>query len=322
MSRLLHIGKQGTITDNPLSSGATSINSAEFADLPVVSGSDTLDITLDPNGIGGDPEIVTITAHTSAATVVTATRASYTALGGGGARSHVAGTKWVHGIMPADLVGDHGGLSGLGDDDHTQYLNESRHEAVDHSGLITAVPTGTVLPFAGSSAPSGYLVAVGTAVSRTTYSGLFAVIGTTYGSGDGSTTFNLPDLGGRVVAGKETSASRLTSGTSGVAGNTLGAAGGDQRYHQHNHTDSGHTHTQAAHSHTFSWTAGNPAGGNVGQDATLSGSPGFTAAGFSTPSLSNATPTINSGNAVIGNSGSGSSQNVQPTIVLNYIIKT
>lgn len=56
-----------------------------------------------------------------------------------------------------------------------------------------AVPTGTMLSFAGSTVPEGFLEAEGSAVSRTTYADLFGVIGTTYGSGDGSTTFNVPD---------------------------------------------------------------------------------------------------------------------------------
>ena len=59
--------------------------------------------------------------------------------------------------------------------------------------INAAVKTGCVLPFAGSTAPDGYLICDGSAVSRTTYSALFAVIGTTYGTGDGSTTFNIPD---------------------------------------------------------------------------------------------------------------------------------
>jgi len=62
--------------------------------------------------------------------------------------------------------------------------------------------TGEVVPFAGATAPAGALFCYGQTVSRTTYAGLFAVIGTTYGGGDGSTTFHLPDLRGRAVAGK------------------------------------------------------------------------------------------------------------------------
>lgn len=62
-------------------------------------------------------------------------------------------------------------------------------------------PAGAVLPFAGNSIPSNWLLCDGSAVSRTTYADLFAAIGTTYGSGDGSTTFNLPDTRANVIAG-------------------------------------------------------------------------------------------------------------------------
>ena len=63
------------------------------------------------------------------------------------------------------------------------------------------VPSGAVFWFAANSAPSGYLECDGSAVSRSTYSALFAVVGTTFGSGDGSTTFNLPDLRGEFIRG-------------------------------------------------------------------------------------------------------------------------
>lgn len=62
------------------------------------------------------------------------------------------------------------------------------------------MPVGTVLPFSGTSLPDGWLWCGGNAISRTQYSALFAVIGTTYGNGDGNSTFNIPDLRGRVVA--------------------------------------------------------------------------------------------------------------------------
>lgn len=65
--------------------------------------------------------------------------------------------------------------------------------------VITSVPVGTVLVFAGSTAPTGYLLCDGSAVSRTTYSALFSVIGTTYGVGDGSSTFNLPNFNYKSV---------------------------------------------------------------------------------------------------------------------------
>jgi microcystin-dependent protein len=69
------------------------------------------------------------------------------------------------------------------------------------SAPLAIVPTGAVLAFAGSSAPSGFLVCNGDAVSRTTYAALFAVIGITYGQGNGSTTFNLPDLRADFIRG-------------------------------------------------------------------------------------------------------------------------
>ena len=72
---------------------------------------------------------------------------------------------------------------------------------LDASDLLGMVPSGTVLYFAGSSAPAGWLKANGAAVSRTAYAALFAAIGTTYGLGDGRSTFNLPDLRGEFIRG-------------------------------------------------------------------------------------------------------------------------
>jgi microcystin-dependent protein len=76
------------------------------------------------------------------------------------------------------------------------------------------IPIGSVMSFAGASAPTGWLFCAGQAVSRVTYADLFTVIGITYGSGDGASTFNVPDLRGRLVAGKDdmggVSANRLS----------------------------------------------------------------------------------------------------------------
>ena len=73
-------------------------------------------------------------------------------------------------------------------------------------------PAGIVMPFAGSTAPQGYLLCDGSAVSRTDYADLFTAIGTTYGAGDESTTFNLPNLSGRVVLGVSQSHALGTTG--------------------------------------------------------------------------------------------------------------
>ena len=88
------------------------------------------------------------------------------------------------------------------------------------------VPVGTVLDYAGSAVPSGYLECDGSAVSRTAYPALFASIGTTWGAGDGSTTFNIPDLRGRVAVGRT-----IHKATSSVAGANKNLLYTDRMYH-------------------------------------------------------------------------------------------
>jgi microcystin-dependent protein len=141
--------------------------------------------------------------------------------------------------------------------------------------------TGEVVQFAGSTAPAGTLLCYGQAISRTDYVGLFTALSTTYGSGDGTTTFNLPDLRGYVAAGKDnmggSAAGRLSGGT------TLGAGLGAQ-----------------THSHGGS-TMDGPSSVNLAANGL-----DFNAANVShTHALHIASDT-----------------NVQPTFVLNYIIKT
>ncbi|MCO6445181.1 MAG: tail fiber protein [Anaerolineae bacterium] len=165
----------------------------------------------------------------------------------------------------------------------------------DATGPI--MPVGAVLPYAGTTAPAGWLFCYGQDVSRTTYAALFTAISTTYGVGDGSTTFNVPDLRGRVVAGKDdmggTSANRLTDQSGGLNGDTLGDTGGAE------------THTlvideMPAHTHTLSANA-----------ILNGGGAGF--GDFNTPSTNKSTGSAG---------GGGAHNNVQPTIILNYIIKT
>lgn len=74
------------------------------------------------------------------------------------------------------------------------------------------IATGTIMSWSNSTVPSGFLECDGSAVSRTTYADLFAVVGTDYGSGDGSTTFNLPDMQDRTTVGASTSKSYSTTG--------------------------------------------------------------------------------------------------------------
>ncbi len=94
-------------------------------------------------------------------------------------------------------------------------------------GQPYAIPIGGVIDFTGSTTPnSGFVFPAGQAISRTTYATYFSLVSTTYGTGDGSTTFNVPDLTGRIVAMKEASATRLTSTYFGGNSTNLGATGG------------------------------------------------------------------------------------------------
>lgn len=98
--------------------------------------------------------------------------------------------------------------------------------------LDQSLPIGIIMPFTGSTTPSGWALCYGQAISRTQYAGLFAVIGTQYGAGNGSTTFNVPDLRGRVVAGRDnmggTAANNLTETFFGTPTNALGNVGGNE----------------------------------------------------------------------------------------------
>ena len=176
------------------------------------------------------------------------------------------------------------------------------------------IPVGTVQSFSGSTAPPGWLFCFGQSLNATSnpqYADLWSVLGTTYG-GSGVTAFSVPDLRGRAPYGKDnmggSAASRVTNAASGITGTTLGATGGDQNMHQHNHgvNDSGHSHggRTEAYSQASGWS---------GVNAVRSATSSYT---LDNQYIATATTGI-----TIQNQGSGSSQNMPPTIILNYIIK-
>lgn len=201
------------------------------------------------------------------------------------------------------------------------YADNQGHttQLTSNGGTPQTVPAGSVSYYAGPTTPAGYLLANGQAVSRTSFSNLFANIGTTYGNGDGTTTFNLPDCRARYVAGGDASdaTGRLTGLTGGVNASTLGNVGGSQQFTLQasnippipvtvNIHDPGHTHTLTA-ALGGAGSVGN-GGGNIGNSTitTNSATTGITA----------------DGTANNGVSPSGVTAALPPTIVFNCIIKT
>lgn len=188
-------------------------------------------------------------------------------------------------------------------------------------------PAGMISAYAGSSAPTGWLLCYGQAISRTTYADLYSAIGTTYGTGDGSTTFNVPDLRGRVPAGKDnmggSAANRLDSAT------TLGGAQGAKSValstaetapHQHYFSASSVTDSQGAHSHSLNANFGS--GGSANAILTSNSVINHSIEGGSTST--DGTHAHNVSIAGYTDTGAGvagsAHNNVQPTIILNYII--
>lgn len=240
----------GVTTDAPLTAGATVFNSTQLPLLPViVPASQHAIIVLDPKRVFGEPEIVVVTDHTSLATSATIVRATYGTI----ARSHPVGTAWAHVALGEDYIEIKTSTTRPLD----PYLGQSIFETDtlsirSYNGSIwnSSPPIGSLLPYLGSVAPTGYLFADGSAVSRTGITAdLFAVVGITYGAGNGTTTFNLPNLAGRVPVGR--------SGVD-LEFDVLGETGGEKvvaldstklPQHLHNISDPGHVHAENPHDH-------------------------------------------------------------------------
>ena len=181
------------------------------------------------------------------------------------------------------------------------------------------VPIGSVVDFASDPAPNGWLLCFGQAISRTTYSALFAVLGMTYGAGDGSTTFNLPDLRGRVVAGQDdmggSSANRLTNQSGGLNGDTLGATGGSEVHTLTTAQLAAHAHAVSDPGHTHNLTNATNVARSGGAGVQASAGSGYIASNISVDGAATG--------VTVGSNGSDEAHNnVQPTIILNKIIYT
>lgn len=115
---------------------------------------------------------------------------------------------------------------------------------MNNTALHSGVPIGTPLPWLTASPPTNYLIMNGQNVSRTTYAALFALWSTTFGMGDGSTTFGIPDWRGKIPIGQG-----VTAPTDGPLNNAFGSLNHTHSGPSHTHTINGHDHTLAAHTH-------------------------------------------------------------------------
>ena len=152
------------------------------------------------------------------------------------------------------------------DGDANDVLQSDGSGNLSFTALPQAVPTGSVHMMATTTAPSGYLKCNGAAISRTTYAALFAIVGTAHGNGDGSSTFNVPDLRGEFVRGWD-------DGRGVDSSRNFGTAQSDQNK-QHNHSA---TTTVGSHTHTYAFAQGS--GGGVGNDFGSSGITSVTQSG-------------------------------------------
>ena len=214
------------------------------------------------------------------------------------------------------------------------YTGSAWSNVIDSGGTPAGgtMPIGTLLPYAGTTSPDTnvYLLCDGQAVSRTTYADLFTVVSTTFGVGDGSTTFNVPDLRGRIPMGLDnlggTPANRVTDANA----DSLGGALGSQ---DHTLTEAelpSHDHSLASHTHSV-----NPPSTSVTFDQNIRNTSGYNtdagtqAAAYSTFAGTNLTASVNiasftSGSASggTGNTGSGDAHSiVQPSMAIGYLIR-
>ena len=188
------------------------------------------------------------------------------------------------------------------------------------SGNATIL-TGTMLDYGGAVVPDGYLACDGSAVSRTTYSALFQVIQTTWGSGDGATSFNLPDLRGRAAIGADST--YPLGSTGGAAQVTLNS--NNNGPHTHVVDDPKHVHVLTDPTHVHGEQASTTSGGVIAGVTALS--PTGTGAQATSVTTGSAATGITMASAATGitleNSGSGSPFSIlSPYAAVTKMIKT
>lgn len=237
------IASPTTLTSS-ITAGATTMTVASTTGLP----STPFFATIDRSNVSKETVLVTNVAGTT----LTITRGqdgtpavahdadavvehTFTATDAEESNAHINASQNVHGVGAGNSVASDADIA-------THAALTSNVHGVSPPGSVMAVVPGMMVDWAGGAAPSLWLLCNGSAVSRTTYASLFSVIGTTYGAGDGSTTFNLPNFTNRVAR----------YGTPGATGgaDTDSVTLTEANLPSHSHTSAEHSHTSAEHSHT------------------------------------------------------------------------
>ena len=207
------------------------------------------------------------------------------------------------------------------------YADNNGHttQLTSQGSISQNVPPGSVLYYAGQNVPSGYLLGNGAAVSRTTYSNLFANVGTTYGNGDGTSTFNLPDCRASYVAGGDASNStgRLTGLTGGVSAASLGNRGGSQQFTiaAANLPQLGVSITDPGHSHLLD------GGTAIHVQLAVAGASATDQTSGASRQIADLSTTSSATTGITATANTGGADNpitsgLPPTIIFNCIIKT
>jgi microcystin-dependent protein len=340
-----------TTLGSSITAGATSITVGSVTGHPVQY---PYTLILDPET--PSEEVVTVTAGTGTTLTVSRGQDGTTAL------AHTTGAVVRHGVSARDYdepnahiqatTNVHGATGAVMGTTNTQVVtNKDMTDPSNTFPVANTLPAGMIAPYAGAAAPTGWLLADGSAVSRTTYAALYAALGgasSPYGQGNGTTTFNLPNLKGRIPVGIDGAQTEFDTRaeTGGAKTHTLSTA--ELPGHTHavdhdhgsvnsgnqnaNHQHGASTDSQGSHAHGVELRDKAVAGGGLGSYEYGFGTyaVGTNAAGAHGHNVSVGSENANHQHSVdlpaftgtSGSTGSGSAHNnLQPYIALHYIIK-